>query len=205
MKNKILIVGLLAVAWFGYRHFSEKPAFIANLKPLSGTIIAFGDSLTAGQGANSTESYPAVLGEFIGIDIVNAGKNGDTLQSALERLDGEVLEQKPQVVIMTLGGNDIMRRVSVEQSVEAAAAIFTKLIGAGAMVIFIEIDPPLFASKRMKAIRAVAEPLGVVWLDGITTGLWGNSKVMADNIHPNAAGYRIMAERIHEKLKNVLK
>lgn len=193
------------LAWLGYRYFTQKPGFFANQKPLSGTIVAFGDSLTAGHGANANESYPAVLAESLGVDIINAGKNGDTLQSALERLDADVLELKPQIVMMTLGGNDVMRQVSIEKSVEAAAAIFTKLIAAGAMVVFIEIDPPLFARKRMQAIREVAEPLGVVWLDGITTGLWGNDKVMADNVHPNAAGYKIMAERIQLRLQNLAK
>ncbi len=83
---------------------------ITNFPPRNGPIIAFGDSLTAGVGASMGQSFPSQLARRADVSIVNAGISGDTTRDALERLERDVLERDPSVVIVWLGGNDILQR-----------------------------------------------------------------------------------------------
>jgi acyl-CoA thioesterase-1 len=174
---------------------------IRNDKPAaSGSIVCFGDSLTYGHGAEPDESYPSVLGGLLGRRVVNRGRNGDTSVAAAARLD-EVLDLHPAVVVVTLGGNDMLQRLPIEDTVRAMTTIFDRLVGAGAMVVFLAIDPPFTSSARMTAIRTLCHERGVLWVGDAMGGLWGDRSRMSDQIHPNAAGYRVMAERVASALR----
>jgi lysophospholipase L1-like esterase len=176
---------------------------IRNERPGEGAIVCFGDSLTAGFGAEPGRSYPDVLRELLGREVVNRGRNGDTAADAAERLDA-VVALEPKVVVVALGGNDMLQRVPIERTTAAMGRIFDRLQAAGAMVAFVGIDPPLASSTRMDAIRSMCRERGVVWIGGALTDLWQDHSRMADQIHPNAAGYRLMAERIAGALRKHL-
>ena len=162
--------------------------------------MCFGDSLTAGFGAEPGRSYPDVLHELLGREVVNRGRNGDTAGDALARLD--------DVVALRAEGR---RRDARRQRHDAAAAdpqtvaamtrIFDRLLDTGAMVAFVAIDPPLASTARMDAIRGLCRERGVLWIGDAMTGLWQDRTRMSDQIHPNAAGYRMMAERVAGALK----
>ena len=84
----------------------------APARPTSGErIIAFGDSLVQGVGASPGHDIVSVLSRRLGVPIVNAGRSGDTTGAALTRLDSAVLSRNPRIVIVLLGGNDMLRRV----------------------------------------------------------------------------------------------
>ena len=83
---------------------------IANIPPPDGPIIAFGDSLTAGVGATDGQDYVSELERELNVSITNAGVSGDTTEEALARLEADVLSEDPSVVIIWLGGNDIIGR-----------------------------------------------------------------------------------------------
>ncbi len=83
---------------------------ITNYPPSNGPIIAFGDSLTFGVGASTGQDYVSQLSRKAGVNIVNSGVSGDTTRDALARLDRDVISQDPSVVIVWLGGNDILQR-----------------------------------------------------------------------------------------------
>ncbi|MCA9357180.1 hypothetical protein H6784_05395 [Candidatus Nomurabacteria bacterium] len=83
---------------------------VTNYPPKSGPIIAFGDSLTAGVGATNGQDYVSQLSRKVGVPIINAGKSGDTTEDSLVRLQSDVLSRNPSVVIVWLGGNDIISR-----------------------------------------------------------------------------------------------
>ncbi|MDO4643771.1 MAG: GDSL-type esterase/lipase family protein, partial [Cardiobacteriaceae bacterium] len=74
-------------------------------------VLALGDSLTAGYGASAEDAYPAQLAQLSGWHIINAGINGDTSGQALQRLPQLLNEYKPQLVIISIGGNDFLQHL----------------------------------------------------------------------------------------------
>ena len=197
-----IVLGALAALIVTFFLWPRMPATwsIQNGHPGAGPIVCFGDSLTYGHGAPPDESYPAVLGALLGRETLNRGRNGETSESALERLDRDVLEASPSVVILTLGGNDMLQHLPIETTVRSLRVIFERSIAAGAMVVFLPIDPPFVSDERMSRVKQLARELGVLYLDGVMDGMWRDHKLMSDQIHPNAAGYRRIAERVRDAL-----
>lgn len=205
MKLRTLLFTFAAIV-AAFLLWPRKPAtwLIRNAPPGTGSIVCFGDSLTRGHGAAPEESYPAVLGHLLGREILNRGRDGETSESALERLDDDVLAASPSVVIITLGGNDMMRRLPIEDTVRSLRRIFERILAARAMVVFLPIDPPFVSGERTEKVKDLCRELGVLYVDSVMDGMWGNRRLMSDNIHPNAAGYRAMAERVRDALEGRL-
>lgn len=131
MVAGLLLILLVCALWPS--PFSK----VKNLGSRGSSVIAFGDSLTAGFGASAGEDYPSRLSTRSGIPIVNAGVSGDTTEKALERIDADVLARDPRVVIVGLGGNDFLQGVaiateeSLRRDVEAErAAVVRFRVGA---------------------------------------------------------------------------
>jgi acyl-CoA thioesterase I len=201
VRHRTLLLTLAALAaavllW--PRHPATGP--ILNAPPGAGPIACFGDSLTRGQGAEPEESYPAVLARLLGRDVLNRGRDGETSKSALERLDEDVVSLSPSIVIITLGGNDMLQRLPIADTVGSLRKIFERLLAAHAMVVFLAIHPPFVGDERMNKVKDLCRELGVLYVDSVMDGMWRDHRLMSDNIHPNAAGYRIMAERVREAL-----
>lgn len=74
-------------------------------------VIALGDSLTFGYGASQNLSYPKILAQKTGWEVINAGVDGDTTANVLSRLEG-IIAQKPKLVLLGIGGNDVLRRIN---------------------------------------------------------------------------------------------
>jgi lysophospholipase L1-like esterase len=184
----------------------RKPATwpIRNAPPGAGWIVCFGDSLVRGRGAEPEESYPAVLARLLGREVLNRGRDGDTSESALERLDDDVLAFSPSVVIITLGGNDMLGRVPIEDTVRSLRKVFERILAARAMIVFLAIHPPFVSDERMARVKELCRELGVLYVDSVMDGMWRNRTLMSDDIHPNAAGYRIIAERVRDALEGRL-
>ncbi|MGH7858668.1 MAG: GDSL-type esterase/lipase family protein [Candidatus Binatia bacterium] len=202
MRIRTLLLALGAIA-AAFLLWSREPASwtIRNAAPGDGPIICFGDSLTRGFGTAAEESYPAVLGRLLGREVLNRGRDGETAESALERLEEDVIALSPSVVIVTLGGNDMLRRVPIAVTVRSLRELFERTLAAGAMVVFVEIDPPFVGPERMDQVRGLSRALGVLHLASVMDGLWGSPRLMSDRIHPSAAGYRLMAERVRDALE----
>ena len=205
MKLRTLLLSFAAVVVV-FLLWPRKPGTwsIRNTPPGDGSIVCFGDSLTLGHGATPEESYPAVLGRLLGREILNRGRDGETSESALERLDSDVLGAAPSVVIITLGGNDMLRRLPIEDTVRSLRKIFERILAARAMVVFLPVDPPFVSGERMGKVKDLCRELGVLYVDSVMGGMWGNRRLMSDEIHPNAAGYRVMAERVRDALEGRL-
>jgi lysophospholipase L1-like esterase len=202
---RTLLIAFAALAAVLFLWPRQAPTWsIRNARPGSGAIVCFGDSLTRGHGATAEESYPAVLASLLGREILNRGRDGETSETALERLDGDVLGSSPSVVIITLGGNDMLRRLPIEDTLRSLRKVFERILAAGAMVVFLPIDPPFVSDERMKRVKELCRELGVLYVDSVMNGMWGNRRLMSDGIHPNAAGYRVMAERVRDALEKRL-
>jgi len=200
MKKLVLTATLIAggaAVWLYTREDLDWP--VTNDRTRGEVVVAFGDSLTRGFGAADGEAYTDHLSDLLGSPVINAGSDGESTYGGLRRLN-QVLADEPDVVIITLGGNDILRRVSLEKTLENLRQIFERLQQAGAMVVYAAVDPPLIGSNWNAAVRNLCRQQGVLYVPSIMAGLWGDSERMHDSIHPNGLGYRLIAERIHARL-----
>jgi acyl-CoA thioesterase-1 len=177
---------------------------IRNLRSAGQTIVCFGDSLTEGVGAGQGEDYPSVLSRLIAAPVVNAGHRGDTTATALERLASDVLDKNPRLVIVLLGGNDFLRQVSIGDTRKNLEAIVPRIQERGAMVVITGMKLGLFTDEYGAMMKDIAEKFGALLVPQVTKGILTDSKLKSDPIHPNGAGYRLIAERIAEKVRPLL-
>lgn len=169
------------------------------------TIVAFGDSVTLGTGATSGNGYVNVLERRIGQPIINAGVSGDTTASALARLDSSVLSLNPDVVIVFLGGNDVLRGVSNVVMFENLRQIIERIQDSGAEVVLVGVHGSVFLSDLEDDYRNLALSTGAHYVPGAFVGILGNPVLMSDLVHPNNAGHELLAERILPVLQDALR
>lgn len=177
---------------------------IRNIHSPAEAIVCFGDSLTEGVGAVAGEDYPAVLSRELGRPVVNAGLRGDTTATALERLSEAVLSRNPRVVIVLLGGNDFLRRMPLQETRRNLEAIVRRIQESGAMVVIAGIRLGFFTDEYAAIFAETSERLGALYVPTVMKGMLSDSSLRSDPIHPNSAGYRLIAERIAAKLKPLL-
>ena len=124
--------------------------------------------------------------------------------TALARLERDVLERSPRIVLITLGGNDLKNRQDRDQAFRNLKTIITTIQGRGALVIVGGLDIPVWGRGFQEQYRKVCEETGAVLVPDALKGLLGNPEKMSDAIHPNDAGYGIMAGYFHEAIKPYL-
>ncbi len=168
-------------------------------------IICFGDSLTAGTGAPAGRSYPDLLAQRIGRDVINAGVPGDTTQAALRRLERDVLTHSPSAVLITLGGNDYLREVSKDEAFANLEQIVSQLQRQDILVIVGGFDVPIFGRGWDEEYVRLSRTTDCELVPNVYKGIFGRPGLMADRIHPNADGYEIMADHFHRALQAFLK
>jgi acyl-CoA thioesterase I len=169
---------------------------VKNLDSRGANIIAFGDSLTAGYGASPGEDYPSRLSSLVGATVLNAGVSGDTTEAALARLDADVLARDPRIVIVGLGGNDFLRGVPVSTTEANLRTVVRKIEGSGAMVIVVGFRFPSLTADYEKMYGTVAREERCLFIANVLRSILTDPKLKSDEIHPNARGYQLMAERI---------
>lgn len=192
-------IGLIAL-WLLLARDADYP--ITNAAPTGSNIIAFGDSLTAGQGAGPNDAYPAVLSRRLDVPIVNAGISGDTTAGAMQRLEREVLSRDPRIVLLCLGGNDVLRKTKADDTFANLRGMIERIQRTGALVILIGIEFPL--RDHGKRYRQLARETGCPYVPDLLGGILANPELMADAVHPNAAGYRKVADKIEPVLRKYL-
>jgi len=174
--------------------------------PAGSTVVALGDSLTYGYGANDETAYPTVLAELSKWNVVNAGVNGDTSADVLTRVN-EITEQNPDLVLLGVGGNDVLQRISPDTTRANIIATIDTLQSNNIDVVLIA--EPYFSTSALfgkvsdnPLYEDIAEAEGIpLYSDGWSTVL-SDDALKSDKIHANAAGYRQFAEGLHDYLKD---
>lgn len=177
---------------------------VRNLGSTREAIVCLGDSLTEGVGANPGEDYPSVLSRELAFPVANLGRRGDTTAQALARLP-EVLERNPRLVIVLLGGNDFLRQVPRSETRRNLAEVVRRLQAHGSMVVIAGMRLGLFTDEFSPIYEETAKHLGAYYIPQVMQGILGDPQLRSDPIHPNAAGYRLLGQRIADKLKPLLR
>jgi acyl-CoA thioesterase-1 len=178
-------------------------------------VVFLGDSLTAGYGLPLDQAFPTIVGRKLraegkAVRIVNAGVSGDTSAGALRRLPW-LLRQDPDVVVVELGGNDALRGQPVTSIEANLAEIVEQALASGAKVLLVGMRVPTsygpeyadaFASIFPRLAKRFSIPLVPFLLEGVA----GRSALnLADGIHPNAEGQKIVAETVLPHLAGLLR
>lgn len=199
-----LLVGVLVIvgAYGLYMHFHQPT--IKNY-PSSGTdIVAFGDSLVEGVGATPGHDLVSLLSKDIGAPIVNLGRSGDTTADGLARIN-ELDSYKPKVVILILGGNDYLAQKSMPEAFERLGKIIEQIQARGAIVLLVGIRLSLVVGNFDAQYHELEQKYQTAYIPNVLDGFYGKEQYMSDNIHPNDAGYAIIASRIAPTLQKLIR
>lgn len=178
------------------------------------TIVFLGDSLTAGPGLAEEEAFPNRVGDILAasghaVRVVNGGVSGDTTAGGLRRIDW-LLRQKPAIVVVWLGANDGLRGFPVEETERNLREIVRKAKGAGTKVLLCGMTvPPSYGPIYQRSFSAVfprlARELRVAFSPFPLKDVAGKPELnLADGIHPNPAGQRVVATVLAKDLVRLL-
>ena len=163
-------------------------------------VLAFGDSLTYGTGVDAAHSYPAQLGQLIGHKVVVAGVPGEVTAQGVMRLPGVLVTVQPKLLLLCLGGNDLLHKLD---AVTIATNLRTMVYEArqrGIAVVLIGVPEPKLFGGVPKYYADIAAKADIPYEGKVLkTVLFDNTK-KSDPIHPNAAGYRMIADALAKLL-----
>jgi acyl-CoA thioesterase I len=191
----------------------SSPAALIDTRP---AIVAFGDSLTAGFGAEPGNSYPDFLqkdldGAGLRWRVINAGVSGNTTTDGVNRM-GEVLAYKPRIVIVEFGGNDGLRGLPLETTRANLDQIIETLQSAGPKVILAGMTlPPNYGPDYIRTFEQIYRDLAVKYkliripflLEGVATMATRNL-MQRDGLHPTGPGNAVVAQTVMRYLKPML-
>lgn len=177
--------------------------------PRGSAVLAFGDSVTFGTGAEPGEDWPTQLAALTHWSVVNAGIPGDTAEAAGSRIQALLDEHQPVLVIVELGGNDFLRRRPPSAVKEDLRRIVQAAKAARAGVVLVAVpelsllgvvtrkptDSPIYEQLREEEnVPVIAE---------VFSDILSQPELCADSIHPNAQGYQRMADEVFKALKAI--
>jgi acyl-CoA thioesterase-1 len=178
-------------------------------------IAAFGDSLFAGLGIAPEDAFPARLEAKLNADgyhvrVINDGISGDTTAGGVARIDG-VLAQKPGIVIIELGANDLLRGEPVLQVRANLEAILSRFHEAGIKMLVVGQKAPIsFGLQYAAGFNPIFCELAKKYNAGCyplyLEGVYGHQDLMQDDgIHPNAQGVKVVLDKMYPYVTRLLK
>jgi len=198
----LLIAAIILVAACSPKH---KEAAL----PAGSRVLALGDSLTQGAGVTPEQAWPNLLAGKTGWAVVNGGVNGDTSEGALRRLPGLLEQHSPVLVLVTLGGNDMLRHVPPQQTVANLEQTLARIRAHGAQPVLLATPIP----SPMRAVfqnlsapdfyRTLAEAQHVPLIEDSIADVLSDPKLKGDPLHPNAAGHELLSEKIFRELQKI--
>lgn len=172
---------------------------LARLGP-DDVVLAFGDSLTHGTGASPETAYPARLSGLIGRPVVNAGVPGETTEEGLRRLPEALDTHQPRLLLLCLGGNDLLRKLDASRTEANLAAMVELARSRGVAVVLLGVPEPRLFGGVADLYPRLAQRFGLPFEGEAFVDVLKSPALKSDPIHPNAEGYRRVAERLAELL-----
>lgn len=214
MKILIATIVILALSGTAYYFMTQRETETVRTTPIK--IVAFGDSLTAGYGVSETENYPNLLKTALSaypIEMINLGVNGDTTGDAKARVQ-QVIDEKPDLVILGIGGNDALRLLPVGEVKANMESIIEALRAQPAppRILLLEMKAAVHGGldykKEFDAVyEDVAEKYDLPLVPFVITKIYLDQKyVLSDRIHMNGAGYAyVVKEYLKEAVEDEIR
>jgi acyl-CoA hydrolase len=197
-RRWLLLLALLLIACGGQKHSPLPPG---------ATVLVLGDSISYGTGAGEGEDYPSLLAAATGWQVINAGVPGDTTADGLRRLPALLDQHAPQLLLVELGGNDFLRKLPPAQTTANLKSILALAQDRRVSVVLMGAPSPNLFGAALGMLgdhplyQEIAEAGGVPLVSGVLGEVLSRSELKADPIHPNAAGYRELEQRLRSVLK----
>jgi lysophospholipase L1-like esterase len=177
--------------------------------PQGSRVLALGDSLTEGAGVAPEEAWPNLLASRTGWVVINGGVSGDTTGDALRRLPALLEEHNPVLVLVALGGNDMLRHVSQEDTVANLGKMLAMIKAHGAKPVLLATPKPSVAGAVFQNLsaadfyRRVAEEHQVPMIEDAIAEVLSDPQLKGDPLHPNTAGHAKLSQKIFDALKSI--
>lgn len=177
--------------------------------PPGSRVLALGDSLTAGAGVTPDEAWPNLLAQRTGWLVINGGISGDTSNDALQRLPALLDEHRPELVLVALGGNDMLRHLPREKPIANLGRILALIRSHGAKPVLLATPQPSVAGAMLRNLsaadfyRGVADEHGVPLIEDAVAEVLSDPQMKGDPLHPNAEGHRLLAEKLFSALQSI--
>ena len=169
--------------------------------PSDGVILAFGDSLTAGNGTSLENSYPSILSQISEHKVINAGVSGETTEQGAARFAQVLQETHPRLVILMEGGNDILRNISSQETKRNLESMIKQAQLQQVQILLVGIPNKSLFSSHAEFYDDLAKQYNLLLDDNSIAKLEKSPEYKSDEVHFNQQGYKILAERIYELLK----
>lgn len=196
--NKVCILALFfSVLIFACSDSPIDQALLAS----DAKILAFGDSLTFGTGANEGEDYPTRLADLTNMQIINAGIPGEVSSKGLERLPDLLDEHMPDLLILIHGGNDILRKLPREKQKQNLLAMIELAKTRNIQIALFGVPEPGLFLKSAEIYEQLGNETNIPTELSLLPDILGDKSLKSDIAHPNAKGYQKMAEGIYDFLK----
>ena len=201
---------------------NESPSAESRSEPQSndglgwGTIVAVGDSLTAGYGVDESEAYPALLEKRLHLDgfffkVINAGISGETSSGTLSRIEWVIRSLKPDIIILETGANDGLRGVDpkvLEKNLDGIITII-KASGIDILLAGMKMPPnlgPVHTARFSSVYANIADKHQIPLIPFFLESVAGDTRYnLPDRMHPNPEGYRRILEHIYPYVLAVIK
>ena len=177
--------------------------------PPGSRVLALGDSLTAGAGVAPEQAWPELLADQTGWVVINGGVSGDTSGGALRRLPALLEEHKPVLVLVALGGNDMLRHVPQAETSANLGRILDLIKVQGAKPVLLATPKPSVAGVVFQNLsaadfyRQVADEQQVPMIENAIADVLSDPQMKGDPLHPNAAGHAQLSQNIFDALKSI--
>lgn len=177
--------------------------------PPGSQVLALGDSLTEGAGVTPQEAWPSLLAGKTGWVVINGGVSGDTSGAALQRLPSLLDQYQPVLVLVTLGGNDMLRRLPQQETITNLTRIVALAKAHGAKPVLLATPNPSLMGAVFQHLtaadfyRQLADAQQVPLLEDALPSVLSDPQLKVDQLHPNAAGHVLLAEKIFKELQTL--
>jgi lysophospholipase L1-like esterase len=180
---------------------TDSKPYLPLLSP-DAVILAFGDSLTFGTGADKGQSYPSVLAQLSGHRVINAGKPGEITAAGVHRLPALLDRHKPELLILCHGGNDLLRKLNKDTTRTNIEAMITAASQRNIPIVMIGVpQPALMFLEPAELYNDIAEKYGLAYESEVLPAVEADNNLKSDRIHPNADGYKQLANAVYALMK----